>query len=393
MNNYGVFSEHTMTYLDAAYTILKTAGRPLHFDDITQRALAQKLIAPQGLTPDATMASRLYTDTKQPDSRFVRAGHGRFGLVQWQPKGIDAHVDDINATTRAQLAQLIGTMPPARFEALVRELLIQMGFDESTVNLTPYTNDQGIDVAGTYRAAGLTDISAAVQVKRWKGNVGAPIVTQLRGSLQVHQQGIIITTSDFSKSAREEAAAPNKTRIGLINASELIGLLIRHQVGVVKRTLEVTTLDEEYWGELAGQANPPETTFAAVIEPAARPPAAAKPAAPKTAPPPAVAEKQQPTGYTLLGQPHTASSWRAILIGTCATLAQQHGVAFGPAAMALKGRTRQYVAATPNAMNAPASIPGTDLWVETNQSATSTRRLLDKLLGALGHRPTDLTVT
>lgn len=378
-----------MTYLDAAYTILQTAGQPLHFDDITQRALAQKLIAPQGLTPDATMASRLYTDTKQPDSRFVRAGHGRFGLVQWQPKGIDAHVDDINATTRAQLAQLIGTMPPARFEALVRELLIQMGFEESTVNLTPYTNDQGIDVAGTYRAAGLTDISAAVQVKRWKGNVGAPIVTQLRGSLQVHQQGIIITTSDFSKSAREEAAAPNKTRIGLINGSELIGLLIRHQVGVVKRTLEVTTLDEEYWSELAGQANPPDTTItAAVIEPAA-----AKPAAPKTETPPAAAKRQQPTGYTLLGQPHTASSWRAILIGTCATLAQQHGAAFGPAAMTLKGRTRQYVAATPDAMHAPASIPGTDLWVETNQSATSARHLINQLLVVLGHDPRDLIVT
>lgn len=378
-----------MTYLDAAYTILQTAGQPLHFDDITQRALTQKLIAPQGLTPDATMASRLYTDTKQPDSRFVRAGHGRFGLVQWEPKGIDAHVDDINATTRNQLAQLIGSMPPARFEALVRELLIQMGFDESTVTLTPYSNDQGIDVAGTYRAAGLTDISAAVQVKRWKGNVGAPIVTQLRGSLQVHQQGIIITTSDFSKSAREEAAAPNKTRIGLINGGELMGLLIRHQVGVVKRTLEVTTLDEEYWGELAGQANLPDTTItAAVIEPAA-----AKPAAPKTAPPPAAAEKQQPTGYTLLGQHHAASSWRAILIGTCAALAQHHGAAFGPTAMALKGRTRQYVAATPVTMNAPAPIPGTDLWVETKQSATSTRRLLDQLLVVLGHDPRDLIVT
>jgi hypothetical protein len=29
-----------MTRLDAAYTILKAAGQPLHFEDITQRALA-----------------------------------------------------------------------------------------------------------------------------------------------------------------------------------------------------------------------------------------------------------------------------------------------------------------------------------------------------------------
>lgn len=80
-----------MTYLDAAYTILKAAGQPLHFEEITQRALAQKLIAPQGLTPEATMGSRLYTDTKQEGSYFVRAGHGCFGLAEWQPKGIDAY--------------------------------------------------------------------------------------------------------------------------------------------------------------------------------------------------------------------------------------------------------------------------------------------------------------
>ncbi len=96
-----------MTYLDAAYTILKTAGQPLHFEEITQRALAQKLIAPQGLTPEATMGSRLYTDTKQEGSLFVRAGKGVFGLAQWQPKGIDAHIAEINTATRKQWTQLV----------------------------------------------------------------------------------------------------------------------------------------------------------------------------------------------------------------------------------------------------------------------------------------------
>jgi hypothetical protein len=32
-----------MTYLDAAYTILKAAGQPLRFKEITQRALVQEL--------------------------------------------------------------------------------------------------------------------------------------------------------------------------------------------------------------------------------------------------------------------------------------------------------------------------------------------------------------
>ena len=36
-----------MTYFYAAYTIRKAAGQPLHFEEITQRALAQKQITPQ----------------------------------------------------------------------------------------------------------------------------------------------------------------------------------------------------------------------------------------------------------------------------------------------------------------------------------------------------------
>ena len=100
------------------------------------------------------------------------------------------------------------------------------------------------------RAAGLTDVNAAVQAKRWKGNVSAPTVTQLRGSLQVHQQGIIITTSDFSKGARAEATAPGKSRIGLINGDELLDLLFKHKVGVQERTLIVMSVDEDWWGDL-----------------------------------------------------------------------------------------------------------------------------------------------
>jgi hypothetical protein len=41
----------------------------------------------------------------------------------------------------------------------------------------------------------------------------------------------------------------------------------------------------------------------------------------------------------------------------------------------------------------PAQIPGTDLWVETNQSAVSVRRVVERLLVALGHDPDDFAVS
>ena len=52
-----------MTYLDAALAVLQAAKQPLHYAEITHRALEQGLIVPTGLTPEATMGSRLYTDT------------------------------------------------------------------------------------------------------------------------------------------------------------------------------------------------------------------------------------------------------------------------------------------------------------------------------------------
>jgi len=372
-----------MTYLDAAYTILKAAGQPLRFEEITERALAQKLISPQGLTPDATMASRLYTDTLQEDSHFVRVGKGTFGLAQWQPEGIESQVDQLNQATREQLRSLLLEMPSDRFEALIGELLTRMGFDENTVTVTKRSGDGGIDVTGVYRATGLTGVSAAVQAKRWKANVQAPTVTSLRGSLQVHQQGIIITTSDFSKGAHAEAQAPNKTHIGLINGGKLVGLLVKHKVGVREKPLPVLSLDQEYWGELIGAEK-------ATIEPIPTPaPADAAATKPPDVKPPA----KKPIEFTLLGQKHTVSLWRDVLVDTCATLAAHHGPsAFAEVACTVKGLTRQYVAASPDGMIAPAKIPGTELWVETNQSARSVVQVVDKLLAALSHPASEFAV-
>ena len=72
----------------------------------------------------------------------------------------------------------------------------------------------------------------AVQVKRWKHNVQAPVVQQMRGSLGAHERGLIITTSDYSPGARQEAQAANKAPISLMNGQELLGLLIEYRIGV-----------------------------------------------------------------------------------------------------------------------------------------------------------------
>jgi restriction system protein len=83
----------------------------------------------------------------------------------------------------------------------------------------------------------------AVQVKKWKHNVQAPIVQQVRGSLGTHEQGLIITTSDFSKGAREEAERPDAVPVSLMNGEQLVALLAGFNLGVTRRTHEILELE------------------------------------------------------------------------------------------------------------------------------------------------------
>ena len=76
-----------MTFLEAAYQILKSSRRPLTTQEITKRALEQGLIDTSGKTPGATMSAALYRAlrtgnnlVKLDDPGLRRA---RRGSVRW----------------------------------------------------------------------------------------------------------------------------------------------------------------------------------------------------------------------------------------------------------------------------------------------------------------------
>jgi restriction system protein len=262
-----------MNFLDSAYEILKEAGTPLHYTEVTSRALAANILDTKGQTPEATMGSRLYTDTKRRGSRFRRVSRGVFALAEMLSPGIAQRIMILNAQTRSDLRQRLFKMPPDRFEVLISQLLTALGFEEETIEVTSYSSDGGIDVRGVLNAAGITRINAAVQAKRWKKNIQAPAIQNLRGALKVDEQGIFITTSGFSKGASAEAEAPGKTPISLIDGDKLVALLIQHEIGVVLERHTLHTLDEEWWGDVAGEPeneserNPPVVNAPAVVYP------------------------------------------------------------------------------------------------------------------------------
>lgn len=241
-----------MQFKDAAYEILKKSGEALHYSEITDKALEKGILTTSGQTPHATMGALLYTDTLKENSRFLRGDRrGTFRVRTEASEDILFRVQGINVQVRNKLRKRLLLVEPRQFELLVQNLLDVMGLQDTAV--TTYGGDGGIDVRGVLNAENLSQISVAVQAKRWKNNVGAKTVRELRGSIKVHEHGIIITPSDFTPSAKSEADEAGKVRISLINGEQLADLLIKHQVGVASEELVVHTLDEDYWSDILGE--------------------------------------------------------------------------------------------------------------------------------------------
>ncbi|MEW6028235.1 MAG: restriction endonuclease [Chloroflexota bacterium] len=242
-----------MQFKDAAYEILKSAGKPLHYNQITDLAIQEGILETAGLTPHATMGALLYTDTLKENSRFRRGDEkGTFALQIAGTKGIKQQIETIQKQVRQELRKHLLKMHPKKFEELIRSLLEEMGFDEAET--TSYGNDKGVDVRGVLRTNPLSTTKVAIQAKRWTGNVGATIVRELRGSLRVAdaEQGLIITPSDFTPEAKNESQAEGKTPIALINGVQLVDLLIQYQVGIKQEQYTVPSIDTEYWTEVLG---------------------------------------------------------------------------------------------------------------------------------------------
>jgi restriction system protein len=261
-----------MQFKDAAYEILKEAGKPLHYTEITDLALQKGILDTSGITPHATMGALLYTDTLNDNSRFRRGDQkGTFALIASEPTGIDQQIEAIQKNVRHDLRKHLLSMPPQKFEELIRSLLEEMGFEETET--TQYVNDKGIDVRGILKTNQLTAMKVIIQAKRWTNNVGSVPVRNLRGSLRMvdGEQGIIVTPSDFTLDAKAEAQSEGKMPITLINGNQLIDLLFQYKVGVKQEERIIHSIDAEYWTEVLGvtfdnPANQPEETKKAKVK-------------------------------------------------------------------------------------------------------------------------------
>lgn len=151
---------------------------------------------------------------------------------------------------RALLKAQIQRMDNYAFEELVNQLIVAMGFGKSH-ETTPKSNDGGIDGIVYGDALGLNVVY--VQSKHYRDNhsVTKGEILQFIGAAK-GRNGVFVTSSDFTKGARDAASNTGTTaHIALISGEELVGHLIKHEIGI--RTHRMYTLyevNEEYFDEL-----------------------------------------------------------------------------------------------------------------------------------------------
>lgn len=162
---------------------------------------------------------------------------------------IKAHNDEQVRMLRERLE----SMNPYRFEALIKDLLEAMDYEN--VSVTKQSGDRGVDVVADYQF-GITQIKEVVQVKRHRGNIARPILDQLRGALPYHQaiRGTIITTGGFAKGCKEAALFPGAAPITLIDGDKLIELLLKHGVAVKKKPQTLIEIDESFFASVDPEA-------------------------------------------------------------------------------------------------------------------------------------------
>jgi restriction system protein len=142
----------------------------------------------------------------------------------------EIHTQYVDAFKSKVLYQL-KEIDPMTFEYFCKKLLKIYGFRD--LKVTRKSRDGGIDGFGKLKV-GITHLNVAVQCKRWNNtSVGRTEIDKFRGAIQGDfEQGILLTTSRFSKEALGATTKKGAVPIILIDGSMIIDIMIEKKFGV-----------------------------------------------------------------------------------------------------------------------------------------------------------------
>ena len=175
------------TFLQSAQQILEQVGQPLHYKEITQKAIEQGLQT-EGATPWATMNAQIATDIKKngDDSIFYRSEPGTYSL---KAQGIQHSISAKANIIKHRITSDLNTKQKGDIaEARVAELITLYG-DEGLSCYRPISDDEGIDIIVKKR--GDLDV-AYVQVKSTFGNGSDRFVCSVKEDKIVNKRRMLM---------------------------------------------------------------------------------------------------------------------------------------------------------------------------------------------------------
>ncbi len=227
------------------------------FYRITDRG-KEYLLTHTSLSQDDLMAYPEYVSYASPSSKKGKQPlneNDSLSKEQTPTEQLEHAYQIILKDLAADLLQKVLEQSPKRFEQIVVDLLLAMGYGGSLDDagmVTKYSHDDGIDGIIKEDKLGLDKIY--IQAKRYAiGNtIGKPTLHAFAGALDEKKanKGVFITTSNFSADARKFAEEKASKKIVLIDGEELARYMIEYNIGVsTKRIFKVKRIDSDYFEE------------------------------------------------------------------------------------------------------------------------------------------------
>lgn len=223
-------------------------------------AAGRKLLESPPIKLDRNALMQFEPFRKYMAGRTKLAGRDQASSEVEQESEVDAPPEEVianafkelQAELKQELLGIVRRMDPIRFERLVLDLLLAMGYGgsrEEAARTTKLSNDEGIDGVINEDRLGLNVIY--VQAKRWQNTVGRKEIQSFVGALAGQQahKGVFITTSDFADTARQFVKTIAQ-KIILMDGERLAELMIEHNIGVARsHAYEIKRIDSDYFEE------------------------------------------------------------------------------------------------------------------------------------------------
>lgn len=167
-------------------------------------------------------------------------------------ESIESAYQKLRQNLASEIIQQVKNCSPSFFEKLVIDLLISMGYGgtrRDAGEAIGRSGDEGIDGIIKEDRLGLDIVY--LQAKRWENPVSRPEIQKFAGALQGQKakKGIFITTSAFTKDAKEYAEKI-ESKIVLIDGEKLAQLMIDHSIGVSQvASYTIKKVDNDYFAE------------------------------------------------------------------------------------------------------------------------------------------------